>query len=123
MPLIVGGVAAGAGLLKAFTLDKAKEDRQRQLAAETIRYSPWTKMSPGAIQEADPFGSTLQFGTTGAMLGQGMEKQAGDQAFQTKFGNYLDRQGGGIPAGNAAMPMANWSDYAASRRMAQNPFG
>jgi hypothetical protein len=27
-------------------------------------------MAPGRVQEADPFGSTLQGGLTGAMLGQ-----------------------------------------------------
>lgn len=74
-PLLLGGLLAGGGLLKSMTLDRAKEDRQRKLAAETARYSPWTGMTPGAIEEADPFGSALQFGTTGAMLGQGIQNQ------------------------------------------------
>lgn len=94
-PLILGGVLAGTGLLKSLTLDKAKEDRQRKLAAETARYSPWTGMQPGQIQEADPFGSALQFGTTGAMLGQGMDAMKGGSAW------------GGMPGG----PYANPEDY------------
>ena len=74
--LLTGGLA-GAGLLKGLTIDKAKEDRQRKLAAETARYSPWTNMVPGAVNEADPFGSALQGGFTGAALGQGISKMKG----------------------------------------------
>ena len=57
-------------------IDKPKEDRQRKLAAETQRYSPWTGLEAGSIQEADPFGTALQFGMTGASMGAGMQKDA-----------------------------------------------
>lgn len=65
MALIGGSVGLGKGLL----IDQPKEARQRELAAQTALYSPWTGMQPGPIQEADPFGSALQGATAGMMLG------------------------------------------------------
>jgi len=75
-PLVLAAIMAAAGAAKAMTVDKAREDRQRKLATETARYSPWTGMTPGQIQEADPFGSALQMGATGFGMGQGMQNQA-----------------------------------------------
>ena len=71
------GLLAGAGLLKSELVDRPREERQRKQAAITARWSPWTGMAPGQIQEADPFGSALQGGLTGAMLSQGAGKDAG----------------------------------------------
>lgn len=44
------------------------------MQAAIARYSPWTGMKPSTPKEADPFGSTLQGGLTGATLGQGMQQ-------------------------------------------------
>lgn len=85
MPLTIGLIGGGLGLVKGLTLDRAKEDRQRKLAAETSRYSPWTGLAPGAIQEADPLGGAMQFGVTGASLGQGMENQKFNQGLWGKI--------------------------------------
>lgn len=71
LPLIL----AAAGLLKGLGFDKEKEDRQRKLAAETQRYSPWTKMQAGEIKEADPMGNALQFGMSGYGVQQNMENR------------------------------------------------
>lgn len=71
-PLTIG-LMAGAGLLKSELVDRPREERQRRQAAITARWSPWTGMAPGAIQEADPFGSALQGGLTGAMLSQNQQ--------------------------------------------------
>ncbi len=76
MPLMAMAIGAGVGLLKSETVDKNKEKRQRKLAAETQRLSPWTGMSAGPINEADPLGSMLAFGGTGAQMGAGIQ-QAG----------------------------------------------
>lgn len=65
---------AGAGVAKSELVDRPREERQRKLAAETLRWSPWTGMTPGAIQEADPFGSAIQGGLAGAMLSQNQQK-------------------------------------------------
>lgn len=67
IPLLAGG---GLGFLKSMTIDKPKEDRQRRVAAETAKYSPWTGMAPGKIEEADPFGSAISTAALGAMFSQ-----------------------------------------------------
>jgi len=68
------GVMAGLGLAKSELIDRPREERQRQQAANTMRYSPWTGMAPNAIQEADPLGSAMDAGLTGAMLSQNQQK-------------------------------------------------
>jgi len=73
---------------------KAKNDRaneieksDRNLAAETARYSPWTGMAPGQIRRSGSmFGDVAQGALSGAMMG-------------SQFG------GGGM-GGAAAAPMA-----------------
>lgn len=74
-PLTIAAVLGGVGLAKSAFIDTPKENRDRELAAETQRYSPWTGLKAGEIREADPLGSTLQGGVSGYMLGQNMEKQ------------------------------------------------
>jgi hypothetical protein len=69
LPLL--GIGAGLGLLKTLAFDGPRERRQRKLAAETERLSPWTGLKPGSIQEADPLGTSIGFGLTGYQLGQG----------------------------------------------------
>jgi hypothetical protein len=69
-------------LAKSELIDRPREERQRQQAANTMRYSPWTGMAPNAVQEADPFGSAIQGGLTGAMLSQSQQKLDADIASQ-----------------------------------------
>lgn len=66
-PMTIGLLA---GLAKSVLVDKPQEDRDRQLAAATQRLSPWTHLQANPIQKANPFGNMLQFGATGAMVGQ-----------------------------------------------------
>lgn len=72
-PLALLAIGAAMGLAKNELVDKPKEKRQRKLAAETQRLSPWTGLQAGPIQEADAFGNALQYGTTGAMMGSMMK--------------------------------------------------
>lgn len=78
-------IAALAGLAKSEAIDRPKEKRQRKLAAETTRLSPWTGMRAAPVQEADPFGSALQFGVTGAQIGQGITQSNLNQAAANRF--------------------------------------
>ena len=81
-------IAAAIGLAKSEFVDKPKEQRQRKLAAETQRLSPWTGLQAGQIQEADPVGTAMQFGATGAQIGSGYKKsQTDDQALQNMKDN------------------------------------
>ena len=93
MPLIALGIGAGVGLLKSEFIDRPREERQRKTRAAEIRYSPWTGLTPSTqIQEADPLGSALQFGTTGAMIGQGIESRDFNKAFNSKLLENMDKQ-------------------------------
>jgi hypothetical protein len=76
-PLTMAALVGGAGLLKSELLDRPREERQRELAATTARWSPWTGMAPNAIQGADPFGSALEGATAGAMMGQQIDLTGG----------------------------------------------
>ncbi len=68
--LLYSLIGAGVGGLKGMTVDRWREDKDRQLAAETQRYSPWTGLQAQPIKRADPLGSAMQGGATGLELGQ-----------------------------------------------------
>jgi hypothetical protein len=72
-PLGLAAIMAAAGLAKSEFVDKPNEMRERKRQAEVMRYSPWTGMSPQAVQSADPFAAALQGGMAGGMMGQGMQ--------------------------------------------------
>lgn len=90
-PLTAAAVLGGVGLLKSEFIDRPREDRQRKMAAVTARWSPWTGMSPNQIQEADPFGTAIQGGLAGAMIGQA------NSAGAAKTGSDLSLAGGSAP--------------------------
>lgn len=93
MPLIALGIGAGVGLLKSELIDRPREQRQRKTRAAEIRYSPWTGLTPSQqVQEADPLGSALQFGSTGAMLGQSIESRDFNKNFNEKLLSNMDKQ-------------------------------
>lgn len=67
----LGGAIAGN---EKYQRQREVEDKTRKLAAETARYSPWTHMTPGAIQYAGSDtdaigGGALAGGMTGYSLG------------------------------------------------------
>lgn len=73
MPLIGLGIGAGAGLLKQQIIDKPKQDKERMLAAETARFSPWTGMKPQAVgPDSSPLEGAVGGGLAGAAMGQQM---------------------------------------------------
>lgn len=114
--LIMGG--AGLGLVKGATLDRAKEDRQRWLASQTQRYSPWTGLRANPVEEADPFGSAMQGGVQGYAMGQNMENANASKKLadaQTKYLEAMNKAGspgdaiamelqGGAPAATVGYP-------------------
>lgn len=69
-PLLIGALAgAGLGLLKGVSAKK-QEARDRALAAETARWSPWTGMKPTMPERADLMGELIAGGTSGLAQGQ-----------------------------------------------------
>jgi hypothetical protein len=65
-------IGAGLGLLKSELVDQPAEQRQRNLAAVTAKFAPWTGMTPQVPKATDPIGTALQFGGAGAGLAQNM---------------------------------------------------
>lgn len=100
-PITLAILLGGAGLVKEATLGADKERRDRTLAAETQRYSPWTGLKAGGIKEADPFGSALQGGFGGFALGSSIQSAEADNALKRKQAQYLDRNTGRVKASDA----------------------
>ena len=72
------GLGAAAGAASGIAKGKMASDREakdRQLAADTQRNSPWTGMQAGPIREADVVGDVLGGTVGGAMAGQGLASQ------------------------------------------------
>lgn len=118
MSWVAVAVGAGVGLTKAELIDQPKADRQRKLAASTQRYSPWTGLQAQPVQEADPMGSMLQYGATGASMGSNMKLQKA----QTDWLN-----AGGSPTAPAAFsgsygPAQVQPSYAGGMQGASNPW-
>lgn len=96
-PLMMSAIFGGAGLVKGLTADRWKEDRDRWLASQTQRYSPWTGLRAGPIQEADPLGNTLQGGVSGYAQGQNIQNaDAGRKLMDAQTRYYNALSGGGI---------------------------
>lgn len=92
LPIILGGAALG--LAKSEFVDRPQAEKQRKLQAEVMRYSPWTHMTPDMnIKEADPFGSALQGGMAGGMMGQNMQSAASADKANNALANYYASQG------------------------------
>ncbi len=69
-PVTLALIFGGLGALKSQAIDKPALNRQRDLAAETQRNSPWTGLTAKPVPEADTFGTAMQFGLTGAQMGE-----------------------------------------------------
>jgi hypothetical protein len=110
---------AGAGLAKSELVDRPREQEQRRQASITARWSPWTGMSPNAIQYADPFGSAIQGGLTGAMLSQNQQKLDAGTADSTSGQNLT----GGSGASQQQFPfqMMETQNQSVDPRLMQRP--
>jgi hypothetical protein len=91
LPLAIG---AGVGLLKSAIVDGPRAARQRKLAADTQRLSPWTGLKANDVQEVDPVGSALSFGATGAQLGTGLENAAAQTDLTQAQAKWFNQAGG-----------------------------
>jgi hypothetical protein len=65
IPLAVGG---GLGLVKGL-MNKSRENKDRALAAETWRNSPWTGVRPGAVERSNLVGDVAGGLASGALAG------------------------------------------------------
>ena len=98
---------AAAGLVKSQLVDAPKEERDRALAAETQRYSPWTGLKANPIKESDALGSALQFGATGLGIQQGMAQDAQQAQLSDAMTGYYNRGGEGSIANRVSSPASS----------------
>lgn len=117
LPLLLAGLGLAAGAGKS-VLDQAAEKKQRQLQAETTRYSPWTGMQAEAPKRTDWLGNMLQGGLGGGMMGMNIDKVMGPSttsgmgpvADGDSYGAFLQEQNGGA---QGVGPVANGNLYSA----------
>lgn len=88
MSWLVVGVSAGS-LAKSELVDVPKEKRQRQLAASTQRYAPWTGLKANPIQEADPAAATMSGAVTGLGMKTNMQDAAAKDNLMNQQANWL----------------------------------
>ena len=74
MALTGMAIAAALALAKNEFIDQPAAKKQRQLAAATAAYSPWTGMTPQNVQNPNVANSLLQYGSAGAAIGSGVQK-------------------------------------------------
>lgn len=102
MPFTALAIGAGAGLLKSELVDQPREQRQRTLAAATQRYSPWTGLKANPIQEADPVGSALSYGSAGAQMGVNMQDSQAKTNLMNQQSQWLKQNPYNYSTGSAA---------------------
>ena len=98
--LLTAGLVAGGGA-KYFLEDKPRANAERRAAAETIRYSPWTGMSPQPISNPSLLGNLSQGALTGVAAGQ-MAGGAEGGSFWDKL--FKSKAGGGGGMGGMSSP-------------------
>ena len=122
MSFVSVAIGAGLGVLKSELVDRPRERRQRTLAAETQRYSPWTKLQAQPIQEADALGDVLSYGTTAAQMSQNTKNAQLQQDLLKSQSDLMKAQGKWLQAGGSpqytaaqtatsATPWSGWGQY------------
>lgn len=138
MPVLIGlGVGAAVGGIKYAAFDAPAQAKKVQLAASTQRYSPWTGMKATAPDPINPMSDVLQYGSTGASLGQGIQSAqdthqlAGDYNTWLKQGYSPNSMSGVDPtqakmfaASNGMGPISGLNyNKSGSQFWQQNPWG
>lgn len=82
------------GMMKG-NKDEQQAERDRKLAAETVRYSPWTHLQAQPVKEANKMGDVMQGAMQGYAMDQNMAAAKETSALnQAKIGWYNRGAGG-----------------------------
>lgn len=87
MPLLIG---LGMGALN-YETQQGEADRQRELAAQTQKYSPWTGNKAVAPQNPNAVTDIAQGGVSGMLQGQQMQNAKTSQALQAAQTQWLNQ--------------------------------
>lgn len=102
------GAAAGAGLglIKYFAFDKPGNDRKRQLAATTEKFSPWTGLHGDVPGQINPMSAGISGAGMGASMGQNVaNQQANNDLKQAQIG-YLQSRALAAPGTQTSLPFS-----------------
>lgn len=114
-PLTLALLGGGLGIIQGREKQQ-QEQKDRELAAQTQKYSPWTHLQAQPVQRAPSLlNSGLQGGLGGASFGQSLTNNTNDQKFKDAQINYLNNQSG---AGQSPMQVVQ-----AQPQGAYNPDG
>lgn len=110
MPLFLG-IGAGVGALKYFGADQPKAAKERQLAAATQRYSPWTGMQAKAPENPSALGDVLSTAGAGAQLGGAINSANAAGKMSGAMSNLADQQAlyyNNLANGGGAGQLGGW---------------
>lgn len=94
-------IAAALSLAKTKAVDEPKEARDRKLAAETQRLSPWTHLKADPVQENNAVGQMMMYGAAGAQMGANIKKSNSEAGLYDSAASSLNKTSGGAPGSNA----------------------
>jgi len=105
LAMAAGGAAMGAMKNQG---DEQIEADDRRLAAETMRYSPWTGMRPGQIRQANLQNSVMQGAMSGGMMGMNMNQMQQGNELMNAQKNYYQSNAGMGGQGPVMQPQAGY---------------
>ena len=92
-------IAAALALAKDQFIDQPAAKRKRKLAAETERNSPWTGLHAGQVDDPNTIGTMMQFGATGAQIGQGWKNAKADNNLKDAMADRIKSPSGWYGSG------------------------
>jgi len=119
-PMVIGalsGIGIGAG--KHFLFDQPEARRRERQRLITLKYSGITGRNPGpSAQQPNLFNTVLQFGSTGAQLGQGIGAAQAAGGAGASSGSMFDKGSTGLESTGSQI-QGSGSQYINSPSVAQ----
>lgn len=99
MPPLAGAIIGGVSGIAKGIGGAQREAKERQLAADTQRYSPWTGLQAGNISKANVAGDILGGAAGGAAASQSFNQMMpGQQPPQVAGTDEMQNQIAGLPS-------------------------
>lgn len=111
-PLTLGLILGGTSLLKSAAIDQPAANRKRWIESEKTRYSPWTGMQGGDVEDPDHLGGALQGAASGYLTGKSLQgadaalaNQKEQTALLTRMSQGLSPTGDTVAMGGQVVPI------------------
>lgn len=106
-PLLLA-IMGGAGAAKYYASDLPQYNREKELASQTQRYSPWTGLTSQVPQNPSLFNDVLSGVGAGAALGQNL--QNAKSLNQLRGAQFLNLTGAPPPGADVTDPESDWAN-------------